>query len=209
MKNIPKEKLVAVLKILYKLWKREHDSDSDWPSKHYIEWEAGVPYKFFKKYSKQLGLGNQPDDYYYWMNALEENEDNLDNDTLTVDNVIIPKYYTFDVETYEDRVEQVHVTYEGQVEGYFKEDQLYRSFYELGQGEVFDFYDFSETDRDYGDGEGNGIELRSITMVSDVIPESNKKRKKIMEVSKLDSFINSLNESETRFLIEKLQKKLL
>ena len=208
MKEIPKEKLVAVLKILYKLWKREHDTDSDWPSKHYIEWEAGVPYNFFKKYSKQLGLGNEADDYYYWMNALEENEDNLDNDTLTVDNVIVPKYYTFDVETYENRIEQVHVVYEGQVEGYFNEDQLNRSFYELGNGEVFDYYDFDEIDRDYGDSEGMGIELKRINMVSDVIPES-KKREKIMEGSKLDSFINSLNESETRFLIEKLQKKLL
>jgi hypothetical protein len=208
MKEIPKEKLVAVLKILYKLWKREHETDSDWPSKHYIEWEAGVPYNFFKKYSKQLGLGNEADDYYYWMNALEENEDNLDNDTLTVDNVIVPKYYTFDVETYENRLEQVHVVYEGQVEGYFNEDQLNRSFYELGNGEVFDYYDFDEIDRDYGDSEGMGIELKRINMVSDVIPES-KKRKKIMEGSKLDSFINSLNESETRFLIEKLQKKLL
>jgi hypothetical protein len=189
------------------LWSREHDTDSDWPSRHNIEWESGVPYDFFTKYSKQLGLGNDADDYYYWMNALEENEDNLDNETLTVDNVIVPKYYTFDVETYEDRVEQVHVIYEGQVEGYFNEDQLNRSFYELGQGEVFDFYDFRETDRDYGDGEGNGIELRSITMVSDVIPESNKKRK-VMKESKLDSFIDSLNESETKFLIEKLQKKL-
>jgi hypothetical protein len=207
MKKIPKDKLVAALKILYKLWSREHDTDSDWPSRHNIEWESGVPYDFFTKYSKQLGLGNDADDYYYWMNALEENEDNLDNETLTVDDVIVPKYYTFDVETYEDRVEQVHVIYEGQVEGYFNEDQLNRSFYELGQGEVFDFYDFRETDRDYGDGEGNGIELRSITMVSDVIPESNKKRK-VMKESKLDSFIDSLNESETKFLIEKLQKKL-
>lgn len=207
MKKIPKEKLVTVLKIFYKLWNREHESD--FPSKYHIEWEIGIPYDFFKKYSKQLGLGNEADDYYYWMNALEENEDNLDNETLTVDNVIVPKYYTFDVETYEDRVEQVHVTYEGQVEGYFTEDQLYKSFYEMGRGEVFDYYDFSEVDRYYGDGEGNGVELKKITMVSDVIPESNKKRKKIMEGSKLDSFINSLNESETRFLIEKLQKKLL
>jgi hypothetical protein len=205
MKNIPKDKLVQALKILYKLWNREHESD--YPSKHYIEWETGVPYDFFKKYSKQLGLGNEVDDYYYWMNALEENEDNLDNDTLTVDNVIVPKYYTFDVETYEDRVEQVYVTYGGQVEGYFKDDQLNRSFYQLGSN-VFDFYDFSEIDRDYGDGEGNGIELKNITIVSDVIPESNKKRKVIKE-SKLDSFIDSLNESETKFLIEKLQKKLL
>ena len=142
------------------------------------------------------------------MNALEENEDNLDNNTLTVDNVIIPKWYGYDVETYEDRVEQVTVYYEGEVYGYFTEEQLQKSFYELGNGDVFDYYDFSESDRHYGDGEGNGVELRSIKMVSDVIPESTKKQKTINN-SNLDSFIDSLTESETKFLIEKLQKKLL
>ena len=206
MKEIPKDKLVGALKILYKLWNREHESD--FPSKHYIEYETGVPYEFYTKYSKQLGLGNDADDYYYWMNALEENEDNLDNNTLTVDNVIIPKWYGYDVETYEDRVEQVTVYYEGEVYGYFTEEQLQRSFYELGNGDVFDYYDFSESDRHYGDGEGNGVELRSIKMVSDVIPESTKKQKTINN-SNLDSFIDSLTESETKFLIEKLQKKLL
>lgn len=205
MKNIPKDKLVAALKILYKLWNREHESD--FPSKHYIEYETGVPYEFYTKYSKQLGFGNDADDYYYWMNALEENEDNLDNNTLTVDNVIIPKWYGYDVETYEDRVESVTVYYEGEVYGYFTEEQLQKSFYELGNGDVFDYYDFSESDRHYGDGEGHGVELRNIKMISDVIPESNKKRKVIKE-SNLDSFINSLNESETKFLIEKLQNKL-
>lgn len=206
MKHISKDKLVQGLKILYKLWNREHESD--FPSNHNIEYDTGVPYEFYKKYSKQLGLGNEADDYYYWMNALEENEDNLDNDTLTVDDVIIPKWYGYDVETYEDRVEQVTVYYEGEVYGYFTEDQLQRSFYELGNGDVFDYYDFSESDRHYGDGEGNGVELRKITMVSDVIPESRKKQK-IMNETELDLFINSLTESETKFLIKKLEKKLL
>lgn len=206
MKEIPKDKLVSALKILYKLWNREHEKD--WPSNHHIEYGTGVPYKFYEKYAKQFGFENDAEDYYYWMNALEENEDNLDNNTLTVDNVIIPKWYTYDVETYEDRVEQVTVYYEGEVEGYFTEDQLQRSFYELGSGDVFDFYDFSESDRHYGDGEGNGVELRKITMVSDVIPESTKKQKTIKN-SNFDSFIDSLTESETRFLIEKLQKKLI
>ena len=206
MKNIPKDKLVGALKILYKLWNREHESD--FPSKHYIEYETGVPYEFYTKYSKQLGLGNDADDYYYWMNALEENEDNLDNNTLTVDNVIIPKWYGYDVETYEDRVESVTVYYEGEVYGYFTEEQLQKSFYELGNGDVFDYYDFSESDRHYGDGEGHGVELRNIKMISDVIPESTKKQKTINN-SNLDSFIDSLTESETKFLIEKLQKKLI
>jgi hypothetical protein len=43
MKNIPKEKLVQALKILYKLWNREHDMIVIIHQNHYIEWETGVP----------------------------------------------------------------------------------------------------------------------------------------------------------------------
>lgn len=206
MKKISKDNLVKGLQILYKLWNRQYPEV--WPSKHYIEWDNGEPYNFYMKYQKQLSLGGEVDDYYYWMNALEENEDNLESDTLTVDNVIVPKYYTYDIETVEDRYENVTVYYEGDVEGYFTEDQLQRSFYELGSDVAFDYYNFSESDRHYGDGEGNGVELKNIRLVDEEISES-KKKKNIITESELDSFIYSLTESETKFLIEKLQKKLL
>jgi hypothetical protein len=153
-------------------------------------------------------LGGETDDFYYWMNALLENEDNLEEDTLSVDNVILPKYYTYTIETEENRRENVMVYYEGEVEGYFTEDQLQRSFYELGSDVAFDYYDFSESDRYYGDGEGDGINLKEIRLVDEEISES-KKNKKIVTESDLDLFINSLTESETKFLIERLQKKLI
>lgn len=208
MKKISKDNLVRGLQILYKLWNR--DFPDDYPSKHHIEWEMGIPYDFYMKYQKQLGLGREANDYYYWMNALEENEDNgiLENNTLSIDNVIVPKYYTYNVETEEDRRENVTVFYEGDVEGYFTEEQLQRSFYELGSDNVFDYYDFSESDRYYGDGEGDGITLKSITVMSEEISE-NKTKRNIIKESNLDSFINSLTESETKFLIERLKKKLL
>jgi hypothetical protein len=44
--------------------------------------------------------------------------------------------------------------------------------------------------------------------VDEEISES-KKNKKIVTESDLDLFINSLTESETKFLIERLQKKLI
>ena len=206
MKTISKDNLVKVLQILYKLWNRQYPED--WPSKHEIEWGAGEPFKFYMKYQKQLSLGGEVDDYYYWMNALEKNEDDLENNTLTVDDVIVPKYYTYNIETEENRRENVTVYYEGDVEGYFTESQLERSFYELGSDVAFDYYDFSESDRHYGDGEGEGINLKSITVMSEEISE-NKTKRKVIKESNLDSFINSLTESETKFLIERLQKKLL
>jgi hypothetical protein len=206
MKRISKDNLVKVLQILYKVWNREFPND--YPSKHYIEWDGGEPYNFYMKYQKQLSLGGETDDFYYWMNALLENEDNLDEDTLSVDNVIVPKYYTYTIETEEERRENVTVYYEGEVEGYFTEDQLQRSFYELGSDVAFDYYDFSESDRYYSDGEGDGINLKEIRLVDEEISES-KKNKKIVTESDLDLFINSLTESETKFLIERLQKKLI
>lgn len=209
MKKISKEKLVAALKIIYSAWNREHEDE--FPSKYYFELEAGVPYEFYKKIEKSLGLGKSYDDFYYWMNALEENEDNLDNGTLTVDNVVVPTWNTFDIDTFEDRNEQVTVYYEGRVEGYFNEEQINRSFYELGNGgagSAFDIYDFNESDRVYGDGSGNGIELKDITLVDSTIPES-VKRKKVIKESSLDSFVDSLTEEEAKFLMTKLQKKFL
>jgi hypothetical protein len=206
MIRISKDNLVKVLQILYKVWNR--DFPNDYPSKYYIEWNSGEPYNFYMKYQRRLSLGGETDDFYYWMNALLENEDNLDEDTLSVDNVIVPKYYTYTIETEEERRENVTVYYEGEVEGYFTEDQLQRSFYELGSDVAFDYYDFSESDRYYGDGEGDGIELKEIRLVGEEISES-KKNKKIVTESDLDLFINSLTESETKFLIERLQKKLI
>lgn len=206
MKKISKDNLVGVLRVLYKIWNRVFPND--YPSKYYIEWGSGEPYDFYMKYQKQLSLGGETDDFFYWMNALLENEDNLEEDTLSVDNVIVPKYYTYNIETEENRRENVTVYYEGDVEGYFTEDQLQRSFYELGSDVAFDYYDFSESDREYGDGEGDGIELKDIRLVDEEISES-KKKKKIVKESDLDLFINSLTDSETKFLIERLQKKLL
>jgi hypothetical protein len=78
----------------------------------------------------------------------------------------------------------------------------------LGSDVAFDYYDFSESDRYYGDGEGDGINLKEIRLVDEEISES-KKNKKIVTESDLDLFINSLTESETKFLIERLQKKLI
>lgn len=206
MKKISKDNLVKVLQILYKVWNRVFPND--YPSKYNLEWGGGEPYDFYMKYQKQLSLGGETDDFFYWMNALLENEDNLEEDTLSVDNVIVPKYYTYTIETEENRRENVTVYYEGDVEGYFTEDQLQRNFYELGSDVAFDYYNFSESDRYYGDGEGDGIELKNIRLVDEEISES-KNKKKIVTESDLDLFINSLTESETKFLIERLQKKLL
>lgn len=206
MNNISKSKLVQGLQILYRLWNR--DFEDKWPSHYHIEFRQGEPYDFFKKYSKQLGLGHDVDDYYFWMNGLEQNEDELDKGTLTENNVVVPTWNTFDVTTSESRVEQVTVFYEGEVEGYFTRGQLLQDFYDLSNEDIFDIYNFTESDRDYGDSESHGIELNTISLVNSETNES-VKQKKVIKESNFDSFIDSLTEDEAKFLISKLQRKFL
>lgn len=202
---VPKEKLVQGLRVLYKLWNKEYDM---FPSNENLTWESGKLYKFYQKYSKRIGLDMDVDSLYFWINALILNEESLDSDSLTTDNLIVPPYNEFAVETRESRSEDMVITYSDTVQGYYTQDQLESSFYELGSGEHFDMYDFSEIDRDYVDSDSNGMELYQIDLIDSQIQESVKKIKSTKQPD-FDLFIESLTESEAKFLIEKLQKKLL
>lgn len=202
---VPKEKLVQGLRVLYKLWNKEYDM---FPSNEDVFWGHGKIYKFFQKYAKRLGFEMDVDTYFFWMNALILNEELLDSESLTIDNLIIPTYNYFRVTTQEDRTEDVRVEYEGEVQGYYNESQLDLNFHELGSGNDFDMYDFDESNRYYGDGSSDGIELESIELIDSTLSESLEKVKYTKQTD-FDLFIESLTESETKFLIEKLQKKLL
>jgi len=145
---VPKEKLVQGLRVLYKLWNKEYDM---FPSNENLTWGSGKLYKFYQKYSKRIGLDMDVDSLYFWINALILNEESLDSDSLTTDNLIVPPYNEFAVETRESRSEDMVITYSDTVQGYYTQDQLESSFYELGSGEHFDMYDFSEIDKDFVD----------------------------------------------------------
>lgn len=202
---VPKEKLVQGLRVLYKLWNKEYDM---FPSNEDVYWGSGKIYKFYQKYAKRLGFEMDVDTYFFWMNSLILNEEFLDSESLTIDNLIIPTYNYFRVTTQEDRTEDFRVEYEGEVQGYYNESQLDLNFHDLGSGEDFDMYDFSETNRYYGDGSSDGISLESIELIDSTLSESLEKVKYTKQTD-FDLFIESLTESETKFLIEKLQKKLL
>ena len=183
--DISKDKVVKVLTLLYSLWNKSHPDH--WPSHYHVEWGAGSPYDFYN--------------YFFWMNALEINEDNLEKRELSVDNVVVPEYKKFEVNAKADRIYNAVVRYTTEIEGYFTERQLDLDFWTL-MGLVIDYGDFEEDDVELGSisGEDN-MEITSIEEIDSDINES--------KVNHFDKFIGSLTESELRFLQSEINKKLL
>ena len=197
--DISKDKLVKVLKLLYSLWNKSHPDH--WPSHYHIEWGAGSPYDFYKRNHKVIGLPMSVDEYFFWMNALELNEDNLEKRELSVDNVVVPEYKKFEVNAKADRIYNAVVRYTAEIEGYFTERQLDLDFWTL-MGLVIDYDDFEEDDVELGSisGEDN-MEITSIEEIDSDINES--------KVNHFDKFIDSLTESELKFFQQVITKKLL
>ena len=197
--DISNDKLVKALKLLYSLWNKSHSEI--WPSGNYIEWRQGVPYEFYKRNHKVIGLPISVDDYFFWMNALELNEDNLEGGELTIDNVVVPEYKKFEVTAKADRTYEAVVYYQADIKGYFTEKQLDSEFWRL-MGEVIDFDDFEETDIEPGQiVSEDEFNIDSIEEIDSDITES--------KSTHFDKFIGSLTESELRFLQSEINKKLL
>ena len=193
--DISKDKVVKVLTLLYSLWNKSHPDH--WPSNFNIEWSIGTPYVFYQRNHKVIGLPMDVDNYFFWMNALEINEDNLEKRELSVDNVVVPEYKKFEVNAKADRIYNAVVRYTAEIEGYFTERQLDLDFWNL-----IDYDDFEEDDVELGSisGEDN-MEITSIEEIDSDITES--------KSNHFDKFIGSLTESELRFLQSEINKKLL
>ena len=197
--DISNDKLVKALKLLYSLWNKSHSES--WPSGHHIEWKQGVPYEFYKRNHKVIGLPMSVDDYFFWMNALELNEDNLEGGELTIDNVVVPEYKKFEVTAKADRVYEAVVYYKTDIKGYFTEKQLDSEFWDL-MGEVIDYDDFEETEVEPTQvSSEDNFNIDSIEEIDSDITES--------KSNQFNKFIGSLTESELRFLQSEINKKLL
>jgi hypothetical protein len=127
------------------------------------------------------------------------NEENLKNGTLDSLNIIEPRKKLFIINVSERRTE-IHKYFGGlKVDGYFTKDQLESNVYELNNDDYFYLYDYDGDDSELIDGDGEGIEVEGVELVKVINNES----------SGFKKFLNSLTESEIKFLKEELEKKLL
>lgn len=191
------EKLVKVIKILYSQWMKNHD-ELFIPKE--VTWEdSDDVYKFYKGIHKNISLPGEVDEFFYYMNTLLMNEENLKNGTLDSSNIITPSKKLFQINISERRHETYDYYGHLKVDGYFTKDQLESNIQELYSDGYVDLHDYTQDDSEYIDGENNGIEVESVELVKALKNES----------KGLDKFLDSLTESEVRFLKTQLERRLL
>ena len=193
------DKLVKVTKILYSQWMKNHDELFE---SNDVTWDSSFSddvYKFYKGIHKNLSLPKDVDEFFYYMNTILMNEENLKNGTLNSSNIIKPRKKLFQINISERRTETHKYTGQLQVDGYFTKDQLESNVYELNNEDYLYLYDYDQDDSALIDSDGEGIEVESVELVKVLKNES----------SGFNKFLNSLTESEIKFLKEELEKKLL
>ena len=193
------DKLVKVTKILYSQWMKNHDELFE---SNDVTWDSSFSddvYKFYKGIHKNLSLPKDVDEFFYYMNTILMNEENLKNGTLNSSNIIKPRKKLFQINISERRTETHKYTGQLQVDGYFTKDQLESNVYELNNEDYLYLYDYDQDDIQHIDGESEGIEVEGVELVKVLKNES----------SGFNKFLNSLTESEIKFLKEELEKKLL
>ena len=191
------EKLVKVTKILYSQWMKNND---ELFKTNEVNWDVSDDvYKFYMGIYKNLSLPKYVDEFFYYMNTILMNEENLKNGTLNSSNIIKPRKKLFQINISERRTETHKYTGQLQVDGYFTKDQLESNVYELNNEDYLYLYDYDQDDSQHIDGESEGIEVEGVELVKVLKNES----------SGFNKFLNSLTESEIKFLKEELEKKLL
>ena len=193
------DKLVKVTKILYSQWMKNHDELFE---SNDVTWDSSFSddvYKFYKGIHKNLSLPKDVDEFFYYMNTILMNEENLKNGTLNSSNIIKPRKKLFQINISERRTETHKYTGQLQVDGYFTKDQLESNVYELNNEDYLYLYDYDQDDSELIDSDGEGIEVEGVELVKVLKNES----------SGFNKFLDSLTESEIKFLKEELEKKLL
>jgi hypothetical protein len=191
------EKLVKIVKILYSQWMKNND---ELFKTNEVKWdESEDVYKFYKGIYKNLSLSEDVDEFYYYMNTILMNEENLKNRTLDSSNIITPSKKLFQINVSERRNETHDYFGHLRVKGYFTKDQLENNVSELDSGEYFNLYDYQQDDSEFIYGEGERIEVEGVELVKVLNNES----------KGLDKFLDSLTESEVKFLKKELEKRLL
>jgi hypothetical protein len=188
------EKLLQVLPFLYKIIQRKFgilESED-------LDIEDDLYKTIFKRVAKNMGLGYGVDSFFYFMNAIIDNSENLENESLTLDNLKNPKKKGFQLNITERRTETRKYYGKLKISGYYTESQLENNVYNLYSEGELDLYDYDQVDSEYIDGDGEGVEIESVKKVSSV-----------NESNSLYKFLDSLTESEKKFLQDELSKRSL
>jgi hypothetical protein len=194
--NIGKLTLVKTLKLLWKLWDKQFPAYR--PSSINTRIDGDDEYdKFINENGKLINVNPKDiDQYYFWYHALSENEDELGNNTLSVDNVVVPEERELKYELKVVYWEKMVKTGEEYFTGYMTEEQFENSFYDLVTEDYLTF-DINYTYHDIVDTKWVDETLERVIEVTKEQQES------------IDKIVNTLTESELKYLTETIIKKNL
>lgn len=180
-------KLVQVLKSLHKLW--EDENPFDWVSQTSIE----NFHNFLNKKGKYIGIDSRLlDEVGFWYNAMADNEDLLEEGTLTKDSVVVPKEREIEVVFLVIEWEKVGNSYKDEFPSYFTPTQIEDEFWYFRNEDYLDPGNFTLVNKDYIDGE---IEDERVTSVKEITP---------LQKESVDNYITNLSEGELNYMVKKL-----
>jgi len=162
--------LFSKLNVIWKLWEKE--TPNKWPSSGDSNWLESDTYDFFKKYSSYIGIDvTDEDNYFFYLNLLILNEDSLENKTITLENMVIPKKQKLSFTTEFTARGIIHEERVSNYVGYLTEDQFRHNFYTLFWEDIIDPNNGELVSTTYDDVEESEQDLKSV-WVDDVLDES-------------------------------------
>jgi hypothetical protein len=161
------------LKLLWMLWEKQHPDD--WPSSFnatFFEDYGNSMYGFFKQNLKFIGAdASDMDTYFFYLNLMIDNEDNLYDKTINESNIVVPEKKTFNIVVEYNMVGRILEEREGKESGYFTEQQFEESYYHLKFEDYIDPYNWREKSINYSDIDESDDIVRSIEEVSSSVNE--------------------------------------
>lgn len=161
------------LKLLWMLWEKQHPDD--WPSSFdtkFSEEYGKSMYGFFKQNLKLINADAKDlDTYYFYLNLMIDNENNLYNKTINESNIVIPERKTFNVVVEFNMVGRIVEERESKESGYFTEEQFEESYYNLKFEDYIEPYNWTQKSIEYLDIDESDDMVRSIEEISSSINE--------------------------------------
>jgi hypothetical protein len=161
------------LKLLWMLWEKQHPDD--WPSSFnstFFEDYGNSMYGFFKQNLKFIGAdASDMDTYFFYLNLMIDNEDNLYDKTINESNIVVPQEKTFNIVVEYNMVGRIIEEKEGKESGYFTEKQFEESYYNLKFEDYIDPYNWREKSLSYSDIDESDETVSSVEEISSSVNE--------------------------------------
>jgi len=150
-----KENLFRFIKAYYKMFSKKLEITLNNFDEDLINSYVGSYWKFWASLANSIGM-NKDDvrQFFFIMNCIAENIENLDNGTITLDNFEVPEIQTFELEVVVTIWESEFGTYDIDYEGYMTKEQLEINYDELIPDWSYPFdwdYEYTDTEQDESD----------------------------------------------------------